>query len=164
MLKHALIALIVLQGWMHPFVIAEAAPPLPDNALLEELKAGKGYILDIRYGDTQAPFGESAELMDVTPTQAFLDNAAAIRIGVDIDQTGTFNTAGIGVGYALIPEKDAPPILKFAFLNADPDNFTSVHTRIPIQPGEWTAVCGTAFNTLDGDTLYSYIVVRLTKQ
>lgn len=164
--SNALIALIVLQGWMNPLAIAQASPPLPDNALLEELKAGKAYILDIRYGDTQTPFTSSAKgaFAGVAPSQTFLDSAEMIRIGLDMDESGTFDKAAIGVGYALTPEQDAPPTLRFAFLNADPGNFSSIQTRVSIDTNEWTTLSGTEFTTLSGEKHYAYIVVRLVEQ
>lgn len=171
MLRNALIALIVLQGVMNPLAVVEASPPLPDNAMLEELKAAKAYILDIRYGDTQTPFSSSSSsaatkgaFASVAPSQTFLDSADMIRIGLDMEESGTFDKAEIGVGYALTPEKDAPPVLRFAFLNADPDNFTSIQTRVTIDPNEWTTLSSTEFSTLSGEKRYSYIVVRLVEQ
>ena len=171
MLRNALIALIVLHGAMNPLVVAEASPPLPDNAMLEELKAAKAYILDIRYGDTQTPFSSSSAstatqgaFAGVAPTQTFLEGADMIRIGLDMDESGTFDKAEIGIGYALTPEQDAPPVLRFAFLNADPDNFTSIQTRVTIDPNEWTTLSSTEFTTFSGETRYSYIVVRLVEQ
>lgn len=166
MLRTAAIALIVIQGWMNPLAIVNAAMPLPDNALLEELKASKTYMLDIRYGMTEQPFTTSTNgaFTGLSPTQGFLDNAQSIHIGVDLDESGTFSQGNVNVGYALIPDKDAPPILRFAFMYTDPDYYTSVQTRITIVPDKWTTISVTESTAENGPTVYDYIVVKLVEQ
>lgn len=154
----------------YAILLAVACMPATTFAgdMMDELRAAKGYALEVVSGQAINPMTEGLATASgqpgFVPDEGFLAAADVLKIAVAADDSGYLEVRGQAVGYRVEIQDDGAILLGLAYAREGTADQSSFQTELLVDPGQWLVVeelQQQEVSLAGPDTRYHYTIVRV---